>query len=91
MWHRLRGRARHAPTARDPVDERPRGMSRVFIVELDAEGLPEPMFCSVCSEWQVELVYFVSGNIEVSMCAECITYAGNVLLDVRDRLRTSRA
>lgn len=66
-------------------------MTRVMIVQLGPEGEPEPMFCSVCREWQEELVYFLSGSIEVSMCAECITYAGNVLLDVRDRVADSQA
>jgi len=66
-------------------------MTRVMIVQLGPEGDPEPMFCSVCSEWQDELVYFLSGTIEVSMCSQCVEYAGRVILEVRDRVADSRA
>jgi len=91
MWHRLRGRARHAPTARDQVDDRTRRMSAAFLVQLAADGQPEPMFCSVCAKWRAALVMFLSGNIEVSMCGYCLVAALTHLHDLGKPDGASRA
>lgn len=66
-------------------------MPATFMVGLGPDGMPEPNFCSVCQEYPDAVVYFLSGRIEVSMCLECVTAAGQLLLDAHEREADSQA
>lgn len=66
-------------------------MPRVFIIALDGEGEFEPGFCSVCTDWQEMLVYFATYDREVSMCMECLTFAGQAMVNAIDEQQASRA
>lgn len=62
-------------------------MTAIFQTQLDMEGKPEPMFCSVCSQFEEIIVYFLSGRIEVGMCDQCIDRAWTFVVELRERAK----
>jgi hypothetical protein len=61
-------------------------MTAIFQTEINMDGLPEPNFCSVCQGWEEIIVYFLRGNIEVSMCDKCVDRIALFVKELRERL-----